>query len=81
MFERVYVNPIAKGEEGKAEELLKILYEYYNKRPELLPEEYLAAAEKEGAARAVCDYIAGMTDTYALYTYNNLFLPASWRVR
>ena len=36
---------------------------------------------REGVDRAVCDYIAGMTDRYAVYKYSELFIPATWQVR
>lgn len=79
LFENVYKNPIAKGEEGKAEAMLERLYEYFVTHPEKLPAEYLATAEEESVARAVCDYIACMTDRYALNLYKQLFLPDPWR--
>ena len=80
MFEQVYKNPAAKSEEGKAEEIIKTLYRYFVSRPEQLPCFYRGIAEKEGAERAVCDYIAGMTDRYAVELFENLFVPRSWPV-
>lgn len=79
MFERVYRNPVAKGEEGKAIELVRQLYEYFFARPELLPGEYRRILDREGPQRAVCDYIAGMTDRYAIRVYQDLFVPYSWK--
>lgn len=81
MFSSVYYNPIAKGEEGKAQELIRRLFEYYTKEPDRLGEEYRAIREREGTERAVCDYIAGMTDAYAVEVYENLFIPRSWAVK
>lgn len=81
MFEHVYKNPIAKGEENKARELLRQLYFYYMNHLELIPEKYtrmLAAGEKKD--RIVCDYISGMTDQYAITKFEEYFLPQAWQV-
>ena len=79
MFEKVYRNPVAKGEEGKAVALVERLYDYFVKNPDALPDEFKQMLEKEGTARVVCDYIAGMTDRYAIQVYNDLFIPYSWK--
>ena len=81
MFERVYRNPIAKGEEKKAREMLHRLYEYYLRHPEKLPEDFLPQLSFDGMERTVCDYIAGMTDKYAVDKYAELFIPSGWHVR
>ncbi|MDE6107430.1 MAG: deoxyguanosinetriphosphate triphosphohydrolase [Oscillospiraceae bacterium] len=81
MFSSVYLNSIAKTEETKAQELIYRLFEYYVKHPDLLGDEYRDIWEKEGRERAVCDYIAGMTDAYAVETYQDLFIPKSWAVK
>ena len=81
MFERVYRNPVAKGEEIKAREMLKRLYEYYVTHPEAMPEDFQPQMSLEGMERTVCDYIAGMTDNYAVLKYTELFIPAGWNVR
>lgn len=81
MFRSVYFNPVAKGEEGKAQELIYRLFEYYVKHPDLLGEEYKEIWQKEGRERAVCDYVAGMTDAFAVETYQDLFIPKSWAVK
>lgn len=78
MFDYVYFDPTAKAEEGKAEEMVKTLYEYYVRHAEELPEFYRDIAERSGEDRAVCDYIAGMTDVYAVELFKKLFLPKSW---
>ena len=79
MFDRVYRNPRAKGQEGKAVAMVKQLYAYFVEHTESLPEEYRRICQQEGAARAACDYIAGMTDRYAVDTYTELFIPYSWK--
>lgn len=81
MFRSVYFNPVAKGEEGKAQELIYRLFEYYVKHPDLLGEEYKEIWQKEGRERAVCDYVAGMTDAFAVEVYQDLFIPKSWAVK
>ena len=81
MFQSVYFNPLAKGEEGKAEDMICLLYEYYYKHTDKLPSEYQDILMREGEQRAVLDYIAGMTDTYAVEQFNDLFIPTGWMVK
>ena len=81
MFERVYRNPIAKGEESKAQDMLQMLFEYYIDHPEALPEDFHPQMDFEGMERTVCDYIAGMTDNYAVDKYTEIFIPMGWQVR
>ncbi len=81
MFQRVYRNPVAKGEEVKARDMLKRLYGYYIDHPEALPADFLPQLSFDGMERTVCDYIAGMTDNYAVDKYTELFIPAGWQVR
>ena len=81
MYTAVYKNPVAKSEEVKVDGLIKRMFAYYTEKPHLLPEEYRGIYEREGAARAVCDYIAGMTDNYALEVYHELFIPRGWEVK
>ena len=81
MFEFVYKSPIAKGEEGKAEDMLGRLFDYYIKNPDALPSDYLFIVGREGLERGVCDYIAGMTDKFAVEKYFELFVPAAWSVK
>lgn len=81
MYEAVYRNPAAKGEESKVKGILAPIMDYYAGHVEKLPPEYRAIADTEGAQIAVTDYVSGMTDSYAIYTFENLFIPASWSVR
>lgn len=81
MFERVYRNPIAKGEEHKAQEMLQRLFEYYMDHPEALPEDFQPQMSFDGLERTVCDYIAGMTDNYAVGKFTDIFVPSGWNVR
>ena len=76
MFERVYMNPDVKSEERKAESLMKTLYEYYLKHLDRLPREYLQMINMgESRDRVACDYVASMTDRYAIALYEELFIP------
>lgn len=82
MFERVYINSAAKTEEGKAQYMIGQLYDYYIRHVEQLPEEFLKLIHTTGASveRTVCDFIAGMTDRYAVMTYEGLAIPRTWSV-
>ena len=81
LFEHVYLNPLAKGEEIKAKDLLFKLFEYYVKNPDKMPELYRKNMESESVERCVCDFISGMTDRYAIEMYNDIFVPKVWRGR
>lgn len=81
LFENVYTNQKAKGQEAKAENLLEQLFVYYLKHSELLPQEYTDLWQKgESLERVVCDYIAGMTDRYAIAKYREYMIPNVWNV-
>ena len=81
MYEGVYYNPIAKGEERKVQNILGSIWEYYVNRIAELPAVYQSIADDEGPQRAVCDYVSGMTDSYALEVYSELFIPAAWTIK
>jgi len=80
LFESVYKNPVAKSEETKVKGIVEGLFEYYGKNPEKMSEEYLAITETEGKERAITDYIAGMTDHYAVTAYTNIYIPKAWTI-
>lgn len=81
LFERVYRNPVAKGEESKARGILQALYTHYSRHPEQLPADFVPQLDFEGISRVICDYIAGMTDKYAVYKYEEIFIPSGWQAR
>ena len=81
MFDSVYRNPKCKSEETKAQEMLRILYEHFCKNVSSMPPLYAGLAESWGKERAVCDYISGMTDRYAVDVFNDLFIPKDWKIR
>lgn len=77
LFAHVYNRPDVQREEQKAAFLLESLFDYYAARPEQMPEEFVrqARSDPRGVKGAVCDYIAGMTDNYAVHTFTRLFIP------
>ncbi len=79
MDSHVYCNPYAKSEEKKVPGLIQALYEYL-RRPENMPLDMAKIAEKDGNDRAACDFIAGMTDHYAVQLFEKLFVPKSWKL-
>ena len=81
MFERVYRNPIAKSEESKARIIIQELYRYYLAHPEKIPADFRPQLDFEGLPRVVCDYVAGMTDKYAIYKFSEIFVPTAWSIR
>lgn len=78
LFENVYYNPKAKSEEDKVNGIIEGLYNYYKKNPDELKGEFAIIRDKEGLDRAITDYIAGMTDHFAIMTYSNIYIPRSW---
>ena len=78
MFEAVYTGSKAKTEEAKAERLIQRLYRHFMANPDAIPLEYKPVAEQEGVERAVLDYLAGMTDTYVVTLYKEIYLPKGW---
>lgn len=86
MFEEVYFNPIVKQDEEKAKSLIERLYLYYLKNFEKLPIEHLDIYKNNENLKdsskedIVTDYIAGMTDTFAIQEYKNIFIPKQWHI-
>ena len=81
MFDHVYKNEIPKAEEGRAQQMLSQLYFYYMDHVDELPQEYLNFLDAgEKVSRVVCDYIAGMSDIYAIDQFEKLFVPKRWNV-
>ena len=80
LFEKVYTNPLAKSEESKVYGIVSGLFEFFLNNPEKMTREYKKIFESEGAERAVTDYIAGMTDHYAISVYSNIFIPKAWTI-
>lgn len=81
MFKHVYINPQAKSEEVKVRKMIIQLFYYYTENYELMPDEYVDMIHAgEDIEIAVCDYIAGMTDTYAVHIFRSIFEPRGWSI-
>ncbi len=78
LYETVYVHPVAKSQEKKAEKMVKDLFAFYMNSPEKMTAEYRKIAETDGVEKAVCDYISGMSDSYAVKMFSEFFIPYSW---
>ena len=78
MFERVYFSPTAMREEERADRMLTAMYSYFMKNVSKMPAFYVEIANKYGEDTAICDYISGMSDKYAVYVFENIFVPKSW---
>lgn len=80
MYDTVYVDKVAKKEEQKVSGLIAVLYDHFKTHTELLSPFYQQVALEEGADRAVTDYISGMSDAFAVRTFEQLFVPQKWHV-
>ncbi len=80
MFTNVYTNPAAKSEEIKATKMLTEMYYHFLENIDDIPEEFRIKAMSRGEEkeRVVCDYIAGMSDQYAIHIFSNIFIPKGW---
>ena len=80
MFENVYKNPYAKSEEGKFYAVVEALFEKLTTNPNLIPDKIRAASCSDDTMVIVRDYIAGMTDRYAVSLFEDIFVPKSWNI-
>ena len=80
LYDRVYLNYSAKAEESKVDGIISGIYSYLTKNPQFMPEQYARVVASEGIERAVTDYIAGMTDTFAIKFFENIYIPKSWNI-
>ena len=78
LFDHVYIGSKAKVEEKKVFGIIEGLYNYYHENVGAMPLSLQEVAWKDGVERAVCDYIAGMSDRFAVYTFNDIYVPRSW---
>jgi dGTPase len=78
LFQNVYTNPLVKREAERAQYIVSQLFHYYQNHPSAMPEEYRRDPRGEGVARRVADYIGGMTDSFAIHTFEELFVPKMW---
>ena len=80
LFDHVYMDKWRKEEEERCDHVIVSLFEYFMEHPQKMPMEYVQIAYRDGTERAVTDFLACMTDRYALRTYENLFIPVSYPV-
>jgi len=78
LFKNVYVGSAAKAQENKAKMMLRLLFEHYTNHPDSLPPEFIKISKEESVERAVVDYIAGMTDVFAIKKFQDIYMPSSW---
>ena len=79
MYQAVYLNEYAKKEERKVPHIIHSLFTHF-KNPDYLPDYMKKIAEEEGVETASCDYVAGMTDHFAVACYQDLFIPKAWNL-
>lgn len=80
MFSEVYNSPVAKAEESKSDMMLELIFGYYSDHPQKLPPFYGSLIPKWGVKRAVSDFIASMSDNFAVKTFGKIFIPDGWTV-
>ncbi len=80
LFDAVYRNPIAKAEEVKVFGIIEGIFNALYKNPEKMGKEFLTYLEKDSKERVIADYIAGMTDHYAITVYSDIYIPRSWQI-
>ena len=78
LFQKVYLDDISQGNMDKAREVLRLLYNHFRQHPESIPGEFRLNLPTCSVDRAVCDYVAGMTDRYALKMFEDIFMPRTW---
>ena len=69
-----------KGEEQRCDHVITSLFTYFSEHPTEMPLEYVQISYRDGTERAVTDFLACMTDRYALRTYQQLFVPTTFPV-
>ena len=80
MYQAVYLNEYAKREERKVPHIIHSLFNHF-RNPDYLPDYMKRIAEEEGVETASCDYVAGMTDHYAVAKYSEAYIPLAWSVK
>lgn len=81
MFKKIYHSAELEPDRKKAKYVIRKLFEYYISNPSSLPQEFLEREERWGLQTVVIDYIAGLTDLYAIKQFEKLFIPATWGIR
>lgn len=78
MFDHIYTDSRAKSEESKATQMVRMLYGYFKEHYDKLPDDCKLIGDKDGKEQAVTDYIAGMSDHYAITVFESIFVPKAW---
>lgn len=78
MFEKIYHSKQLEHDRKKAKYVIHKLFEYYLANPDALPDDYRQREDRWGLKTTVVDYIAGLTDQYAIHLFENLFIPSTW---
>ena len=81
MFKRVYITDETMKEEKKADNMLRALFGYFGEHPDKLPDFYGKLAETWPMHVVLCDYLSSMSDRYAVYVFENIFVPKSWTLQ
>lgn len=81
MYDTVYTDSIAKIEEKKVDKLIAELYKFYSQNPQKMPEMYRIIAQNYDIDTAVTDYIQGMSDDFATASFEDIFVPRSWKTK
>ncbi len=80
LFDAVYRNPVAKSEEVKVFGIIEGIFKALYKNPEKMGKEFLRYLENDSKERVIADYIAGMTDHYAITVYSDIYIPKAWQI-
>lgn len=75
LFDNVYYSDVVKSEEDKAKHIISTLYYYYQKDPKKMAKQYYDMYKFIDGERAICDFLASMTEKYLLNIYNDLYIP------
>jgi dGTPase len=78
MFTHVYLGSAAKEEESKAENMIRMLYACFMDKPEMMGDDAAQRAGEDGLKQVVTDYIAGMTDRFAVKLFRDIYIPKGW---
>jgi len=80
LFDTVYSHPSVRREADRGEHIVAQLFGHFELQPDALPAEYQSDARREGVQRRIADYIAGMTDSFAIALFQDIFVPKMWPV-
>ena len=78
MFQHVYREKWRRAEEERCDYIIRALFHHYVAHPTEMPDEYIILGYREGVERGVADFLSGMTDRYAVRTFQHLFVPGAF---